>query len=166
MLAIASLIIVATWAALWLRFREQEPVEPPPRSAMRLWDVPGCYRVAGESWPDPEEAPELPGYLYLVADSVDEYGREQETYRASVLDSDETAAEYRWFVRADTLWLVWSDGEASLRGGLALRSTADGLLGRARVTGREGSPDMSARTQAWKVNCATLEIEQDRPVRR
>ena len=166
MLAIAGLIIVATWATLWMRFREQEPVEPPTRPDVRVWDVPGCYRVSAEPWPEPDDAPPLPELLYLVADSVDEYGREQETYRASVLGPTEAGAEYRWFVRADTLWLVWSDADAGLRGGLAMRTTADGLLGRARVTGSDGSPDMSARTRAWRVNCATGEIEEERALRR
>lgn len=165
MLAVASLFIVLTWIAMWARFRETEPVEPPPRPAIRMWDVPGCYRVDVEEWPDQEAAPP-PRVMFLVADSLDEYGREQETYRATALEPPGASAEYRWFVRADTLWMVWARSSGGLRGGIALRETSDGLLGRARVTGPDGSPDVSARARAWKVNCATREIEPRSRIRR
>ena len=50
-------------------------------------------------------------------------------------DHDPRVGDYmRWVVRADTLWLIWSDGRAG--GGVALRSVGDSMLGRARVFDR------------------------------
>jgi len=126
--------------------------------------MPGCYRVAGQPWPEGTDGVrQLPEFFMLVADSLDQWGRVYDTYRAEPLDGERNAS-YRWFVRADTLWVVWS--EAGVQGGLALRESTDGLLGRARVGGAGAAVDATARVQAWKVNCGTREIESTTRVRR
>ncbi len=114
----------------------------------------GAPGTAAES-----DLPILPGRFLLLADSLDEWGRPQDTYRARPLDPGPPSgdAAFRWFVRADTLWLVWSD--ARLRGGVALRGSSSSLVGRARVTGRGTPLDMSARVEAWPINCSTLRRE-------
>jgi len=157
-------VIVLTWLSLWARFREGEAVEPLPPSGLNLWDLPGCYRLMAQPWPEgpPDVAP-VPEYLMLVPDSLDEWGRVQPTYRARPLD-EAGAPPYRWFVRADTLWVVWADRRVPA--GLALRESSDGMLGRVRV-GRPGdSVDVTARVQAWKVNCSTRELESSTRLRR
>lgn len=130
-----------------------------------MWDLPGCYAVELGPW-TPEAEPAVAGpprSFMLVADSLDEWGRPQETFRAETLpDTLAGSSPYRWFVRADTLWLVWNHGAA--RGGLALREGDDGFVGRARVTG--GSVDVTARAEALKVNCATGGTEPPRSGRR
>ena len=131
---------------------------------MRTWDALGCYRITADPWPEPTHAiAELPGHLMLMADSLDEWGREHETYRAVPM-VDAPTGEYRWFVRADTLWVVWSRGGVS--GGIALREVEDGLLGRARARSPRDSVDVSARVRAWKVNCGTREVEASTRLRR
>ncbi|MDX1395490.1 MAG: hypothetical protein R3195_13970 [Gemmatimonadota bacterium] len=164
LLAFAAVVVALTWGAILMRAREAADREPPPRPALRMWGMPGCYRISGDPWPEGvEEAVGLPDHVMLVPDSLDEWGRVYETYRAEPLDVEDDRA-YRWFVRADTLWLVWSD--AGVRGGLALRESADRLLGRVRVGGAGSGADATARVEAWKVNCATREIESTSRVRR
>lgn len=145
-----------------MRFFESEPPEPRARPALRVWDALGCYRLAADPFLDAAGVKALPEYLLLVADSLDQWGRQQETYRAMPLDEPASDATYRWFTRADTLWVVWTEG--GRRGGLALREGPDGLLGRARVRGP--SVDASARVRAWRVNCATHAIESPDRLRR
>jgi len=157
---VAAILIVTIWVAIGMRFTRTPPVEPPARLALWKWDALGCYRVAADSFPEDAGVEALPAYLMLLADSLDEWGREYDTYRAVPLDSDAALSTYRWFTRADTLWVVWSDKRR--RGGLALREGLDGFLGRARVTGN--SIDVSARVRAWRMNCATHQI--DSPHRR
>jgi hypothetical protein len=71
-------------------------------------------------------------------------------------DHDPRLGDYmRWVVRADTLWLIWSDRQAG--GGVALRSVGDSLLGRARVFDRRLAIDGSAAAAAWRLDCGTLE---------
>jgi len=159
---VAAVLIAATWVAIGMRFTETEPEEPPARSALWKWDALGCFRVAADPFPEDAGVEALPEYLMLVADSLDQWGREYETYRAVPLDSDAVLSTYRWFTRADTLWVVWSDKRS--QGGLALREGLDGFLGRARVTGT--SIDVSARVRAWRMNCATRQIESPGRLRR
>jgi hypothetical protein len=104
-----------------------------------------------------------PGRLMLLPDSLDEWGRPRPTYRAVPLDADYDGRLGRflqWFVRADTLWLLWSDGVA--RGGTALFASGDSLVGRARALDTAEFLDGTAWATAWPVNCATLERESRR----
>ncbi len=158
----AGLFIALTWITILTRTAEPAPAEPVERPDLHVWDLPGCYQLVSQPTEDEIDVV-LPEHLFLAADSVDQWGRTQDTYRAEPLDADSAAAPYRWFVRADTLWVVWSEG--ALRGGLALRASGDGLLGRARVAG-SGDGDATARVQAWKVNCSTRAIESAARVRR
>jgi hypothetical protein len=157
-------VIVTIWLAIWARSRESASPEIVARPALRLLDMPGCYRLSSQPWPDGTDGVRaLPEHFMLVADSLDEWGRTYDTYRAEPLDGVRDEA-YRWFVRADTLWVVWA--EADVRGGLALRRSGDGLLGRVRVGGGQAAVDVTARVQAWRVNCGTREIESTTRVRR
>ena len=163
-IGLAGFVIILTWASLWARFRESEAVEPRPRPELWVWDLPGCYRLIAQPWVgEGAGVAALPEYLMLAADSVDQWGRVQETYRARPMDSVSTA-RYRWFARADTLWIVWSSPAGA--GGLALRESSDGLLGRARIGGSGDSVDVTARVQAWRVNCGTRELEVPDRIRR
>ncbi len=102
-----------------------------------------------------------PDRILLLPDSIDEWRREYTTYRASPVSGphDARLKDYlRWFLRADTLWLVWSD--RSVRAGLALLTEGDRLQGggRALIEGRGsagGRIDGRTVASAWKVNCAT-----------
>lgn len=170
-------IIAATLLRTWDRLRSPpEPVvrEPVERPDLDKWAMPGCYALRVEPWewappaPDTTEAP-LPAFLTpptrvrLTADSTDQWRRERTTYRAVPLtgDHDPRVGDYmRWVVRADTLWLIWSDGRAG--GGLALRSVGDSLLGRARVFDRILDLDGSSAAAAWKLDCLTLERRGER----
>jgi hypothetical protein len=159
--AIATLFAVLTWAAVWWRFNDAEPdrgVARPP--SLRAWDFEGCLELVQDPWSgeggSPAGAPDLPRFLSLVPDSLDEWGRSYDTYRAVPL-GETGRPPYRWFVRADTLWVVWSGTD--LRGGLALLEVGSSLAGRARVTSQSGPVDLSARVEAWKVNCWS----RDRP---
>lgn len=94
----------------------------------------------------------------LFPDAFDEWGREYSTFRAIDLDDPASGgreAPYRWFTRADTLWLVWSD--ADVRGGIALREFGRSLSGRAGLVGRRDSARLDAPITAWTVNCYTRE---------
>ncbi len=111
---------------------------------------------AVDDW-DEEEAPEahgLPSQLMLVADDFDEWGRRYETYRAWPLASSEASdpnTAYRWFTRADTLWVVWS--ELGTSGGMALRRYGDEFAGQAGI--RADSRSLNARARGWPINCHT-----------
>ena len=141
MIAAAGLFVVLTWVVLLTRFSMSAPAETIPRAELHVWDLPGCYRLAAQPGPEDSDGLELPGHLRLAPDSVDQWGRIQDTYRAEPLDRAAAATPFRWFVRADTLWVVWSTGER--RGGLALRTSGDGFLGRARVGGADGASDLT-----------------------
>jgi hypothetical protein len=93
----------------------------------------------------------------LLADSTDEWRRSLRTYRAVPLGETGTAvADYlRWFVRGDTLWLVWSDRRS--RAGVALRPDGSILEGSARGFADGDSIGVKARASAWRINCATLQ---------
>ena len=165
-------IIAATLLRTWDRMRSSpEPVvqEVVVRPDLVKWDMPGCYalRVDPWEWTTPaSDASELevpafltpPTRVRLMADSTDQWRRPRTTYRAVPLtgDHDPRMGEYmRWVVRADTLWLLWSDGRAG--GGIALRQSGDSLLGRARAFDRMQELDGDARAAAWRIDCATLE---------
>lgn len=99
-----------------------------------------------------------PSELMLLPDSVDRWGRVLPSYRAAALPITRDAeTSLRWFVRADTLWLLWSG--RGVRAGAALLETGDGLRGRARAMGGADSLDASAPAAAWPVNCSTLAPE-------
>ncbi len=154
-------LIAATLLRTWDRMRSPpEPVvqEVVERPDLVKWEMPGCYalRVGPWEWTSSAsdttatEAPAfltLPTRVRLTADSTDQWRRSRVTYRV---------ADYmRWVARADTLWLIWSDGRAG--GGLALRSAGDSLLGRARVFDRVLGLDGNSGAAAWKLDCLTFE---------
>ena len=172
----ATLVLVALIAATLLRTwdRMRSPPEPVVQEVVERpdlvkWEMPGCYalRVGPWEWTSSSsdttatEAPAfltLPTRVRLTADSTDQWRRSRVTYRAVPLtgDHDPRVADYmRWVARADTLWLIWSDGRAG--GGLALRSVGDSLLGRARVFDRVLGLDGSSGAAAWKLDCLTFE---------
>jgi len=165
-------LIAATLLRTWDRMRSPtEPVvqEVIDRPHLVKWEMPGCYalRVGPWEWTSSAfdtietEAPAfltLPTRVRLTADSTDQWRRSRVTYRAVPLtgDHDPRVADYmRWVARADTLWLIWSDGRAG--GGVALRSVGDSLLGRARVFDRVLELDGSSSAAAWKLDCLTFE---------
>ena len=102
-----------------------------------------------------------PDRILLLPDSIDEWRRAYTTYRAAPVSGshDPHLRNYlRWFLRADTLWLVWSD--RNLRAGIALLTEGDRLQGggRALIEGQnssDGRIDGRTVASAWKVNCAT-----------
>lgn len=165
--ALAVLFIIGTWVVIWARFRASEARPPPAPPALPVWEVPGCYELAVGTWtPAPgDEIAEPERRLMLLPDSLDEWGRPHDTYRAVPYPAiPQERAPYRWFVRADTLWVVWSGASGS--GGLALRgSPGRGFVGRARVMREEGA-DATARVEAARVNCATREPWRDPVPRR
>jgi hypothetical protein len=173
---------IATWALIalialtllrvWDRMRSPpEPVvrEVVERPDLVKWEMPGCYALRVDPWEwtatgadtSGIEAPAfltLPTRVRLTPDSTDQWRRTRVTYRAVPMtgDHDPRLDEYmRWVVRADTLWLIWSDGRAG--GGVALRSVGDSLLGAARVFDRVLELDGSSTAAAWKLDCLTLE---------
>lgn len=138
------------------------------RPDLRPWGLLGCYALETEPWDaaadrfsEPIEAAEaLPRHVMLLPDSLDQWGRELGTYRAVPLGegrSEELRNGMRWFVRADTLWLVWSAGR--VRGGVALFAVADTFQGRVRASSAGRAGDLTARAAAWRVNCATRRRE-------
>lgn len=174
---IATLVLVVLIAAglvrAWDRLRtpppEPEVVERPDLSR---WNMPGCYALAVESWEFSVRAeagfavPETPSFLVpptrvrLLPDSTDRLRRSLTTYRAKPLsgDHDPRLGDYlRWFVRADTLWLLWSDGRAG--GGIALRTAGDSLVGRGRAFDRSRELDGDALAAAWRIDCSTFSRE-------
>ena len=172
---------IATWALIaliamtllrvWDRVRSPpEPVvhEDVQRPDLVKWELPGCYALREDPWEwtsaSDTTTPEIPAFLTLptrirlTADSTDQWRRSRVTYRAVPLtgDHDPRVGEYmRWVARADTLWLIWSDGRAG--GGVALRSVGDSLLGRARAFDRVLELDGSSNAAAWRLDCLTLE---------
>lgn len=177
---IATWVLVALIAATLLRTwdRMRSPPEPVVREAVERpalvkWEMPGCYALRVNPW-EWDSAPDadtvaanrfltLPSRVRLMADSTDRWLRSRVTYRAVPLtgDHDPRVADYmRWVVRADTLWLIWSDGRAG--GGVALRSVGDSLLGRARVFDRLQDLDGSSSAAAWRLDCLTLERWRER----
>jgi hypothetical protein len=173
---IATLVLVVIIAATLLRTwdRLRSPPEPVvqavvERPDLAKWEMPGCYALRVNPWEWTSQASdttaiEAPGFLTLptrvrlTADSTDQWRRSRTTYRAVPLtgDHDPRVREYmRWVVRADTLWLIWSDGRAG--GGVALRSVGDSLLGRARVFDRALELDGNSLAAAWRIDCRTLE---------
>ncbi|MEE8572489.1 MAG: hypothetical protein V3T20_04475 [Gemmatimonadota bacterium] len=173
---IATLLVVGLIAATLLRVwdRLRSPPEPTvpevvERPDLVKWDMPGCYalRVDPWDWAAPSSNTsefEVTAFLTpptrvrLMADSTDQWRRSRITYRAVPLtgDHDPRVGDYlRWVVRADTLWLLWSDGRAG--GGIALRQAGDSLLGRARAFDLMRELDGDARAAAWRIDCATLE---------
>jgi hypothetical protein len=177
---IATLLLVALIAATllraWDRFRAP-PSEPTimQRPDLDQWEMTGCYDLAVEPWEFSVSAqsgfrtPETPTFLVpptrvrLLPDSTDRWRRSLTTYRAVPMagDHDPRLADYlRWVVRADTLWLLWSNGRAG--GGIALRRSGDSLLGRARAFDRQRGLDGDALAAAWRLNCGTLERDLGR----
>ena len=182
-MAVAGLAIAFVWISIWFRFRDAAPEPPPAPPDVRLWDYLGCHHLQFDAWvPDddgdagPAGAPADPPVvrsLMLFPDSVDEFGREMETYRAIPLEADGslTGLDARWFTRADTLWLVWSSDE--VRGAVALRQGRTGMLGRAvaRLRGQAaanagGGGSVQAPVSAWPVNCHSLRPDRITPVDR
>ena len=172
----ATWVLVALIAVTLLRTWDRMRSEPEPivqdvvdRPDLVKWEMPGCYALSVDPWewtslPSDTTAIEAPAFLTLptrvrlTADSTDQWRRSRTTYRAVPLtgDHDPRVADYmRWVVRADTLWLIWSDGRAG--GGVALRSVGDSLLGRARVFDRVLELDGSSGAAAWKLDCLTFE---------
>jgi hypothetical protein len=170
-------LIAATLLRTWDRMRS--PPEPIVQQAVEWpdlvkWELPGCYALRVDPWEwtsPPAETTEvvppafltLPSRIRLTTDSTDRWQRRRVTYRALPLtgDHDPRLGDYmRWVARADTLWLVWSDGRAG--GGVALRSVGDSLLGRARVFDRVLELDGSSAAAAWRLDCLTLERRRER----
>ncbi len=172
----ATWVLVALIAATLLRAWDRMGSPPEPvlqeavdRPDLMKWEMPGCYALRVDPWewtssPSDTTTPEVPAFLIiptrvrLTPDSTDQWRRSRVTYRAIPLtgEHDPRVGEYmRWVVRADTLWLIWSDGRAG--GGVALRSVGDSLLGRARVFDRVLELDGSSSAAAWKLDCLTLD---------
>ncbi len=132
---------------------------------LRRWDLLGCWDLRVEPWAfspyvaaiDSADRAGLapPGRLLLLPDSLDEWGRAHGTLRAALLDGghdERLVRSLRWFVRADTLWLVWSADAA--RAGIALFARGDSLLGQALAL-RSDSAEGTATAAAWRINCST-----------
>ncbi|MFQ5689410.1 MAG: hypothetical protein ACE5HQ_03960 [Gemmatimonadota bacterium] len=137
------------------------PVPPDPlRPPLRRWDLPGCYDLSVDSWTfrsvvvPGSGPPVFPGRILLTPDSTDEQRRPSVTYRADSLDPDSGFARFlRWFVRADTLWLVRSEGRTQTA--IALLAANGGFVGRVRSRSTAGSWDGSAAAAAHRVRCGT-----------
>lgn len=155
-MAIAGLAVAFVWGSIWFRFRNFEPEASPEPRHLQAWSFLGCLELVVDDW-DSDEVPdqaETPDLLMLVSDDFDEWGRRYETYRAWPLSSSERSdsdTAYRWFTRADTLWVVWS--ELGTTGGIALRRYGDELAGRAGL--RLDSGSANGRARAWPINCHT-----------
>ncbi len=168
-----GLMTSLTLVTLLGRARVPSPEElvPPRRPALNPWDLVGCYELRVDPWEvgafdaAPDSVTLLPPpRVMLMPDSVDAWGRAQSTRRAVPLggDADDPLAGIlRWFTRADTLWLLWSDG--TTRAGVALFDEGDSLFGRARSFSVADSSDLTAPAAAWKINCATLVRERRDP---
>jgi len=172
---IAALVAFAGLTVL--RLAVSRPAAEPERAPRELrfagmlgcWelDVGGWEPAAGGSGPlaSADSATRallaMPDRLLLLPDSIDEWRREATTYRAVPVEGSFDPAlrgRMRWFLRADTLWIVWSD--RSVRAGLALLSGETRLEGAGRAVvprgAADGEPlDVRAPASAWKVNCAT-----------
>lgn len=169
------------------RSSDVEPTVELARPDLNAWDLTGCYSLRVDPWEfdrlvvlgaaardsidtalqdDPSVvASEIelftpPARVRLVADSTDEWGRDATTYRAFALgeDAERLEGRMRWLVRADTLWLIWSDRDA--RAGLALFADGDTLVGGGRAVSRSAAVTGTAQVSAWPIDCATLERER------
>lgn len=177
-----AVVIVAAALVLAVATALQRTSGPPveetvERPGLHPWSMLGCYALRLGTWgASPAEslprgdtagrgltagAVELlssvaaPSEVMLLPDSVDRWGRVLPSYRAAPLPiSRDAEGSLRWFVRADTLWLLWS--RRGVRAGAAMLQTGDGLRGRARALGGADSLDASAPATAWPVNCSTL----------
>jgi len=180
-------VFTALSVARWLL--RPEPPPPPEPVTLTLPEMLGCWELDAGEWSfvaasdssgaRPDLAPDsaslalltLPDRVLLLPDSIDEWERPYTTYRAAPVagEHDPRLRDYlRWFPRADTLWLVWSDRR--LRAGLALLGGSEVLEGggRALIAARgTGDPQLDGRVSvsAWKVNCATglREVGNDAP---
>lgn len=120
-----------------------DAAQPGSPSATRPGVVPDSLPVALEP----------PARVALLPDSADAHGRDLPSFRAEAIPEGERPGRVlRWTVRADTLWVVWS--EPGGRAGLALFAEGDSLAGYAR--GVTDSVDASAPALAWQINCSTL----------
>jgi hypothetical protein len=171
------LVFAALSVARWSLRPAPEP--PPEPVILSMPEMLGCWELDVGDWeftstgtaettgetiiPDSASRALLvaPDRILLLPDSIDEWRRTYTTYRAAPVSGphDPRLRDYlRWFLRADTLWLVWSD--RNLRAGLALLTEGDRLEGggRALIEGRsaaDGRIDGRTSASAWKVNCAT-----------
>lgn len=178
--AVALVVFLLVVEGLDRLLSEDSASRPDDRPDLPRWEMVGCWELGLDPWritrtdtgprarsapPPPRAAVPVdpPGHVMLLPDSVDPWGRVLDSYRA--VPAADTAADdpsLRWFVRADTLWLVWS--RADVRGGIALRRLGGRLRGRARAIG--DSVDASARAEAWPVDCSTLRRVDPGPARR
>lgn len=180
---VAVLLVVVVVDVMIFTGRDSPPArEPVDRPDLRAEAVMGCYvlrvgpwgvaRSAGSGEPAERGPPrgaspaapdsllpalEPPARVALLLDSADVHGRDLPSFRAEAIPEGERPARIlRWNVRADTLWLVWS--EPGGRAGLALFAEGDSLAGYAR--GVTDSVDASAPAVAWPINCSTLGRER------
>lgn len=143
---------------------------------LRRWDYLGCYDLQAEPWRFSRYVASLdsagrallkpPDRVILLPDSLDEWGRGHGTMRATPLDAEDReriGRSLHWFVRADTLWLLWSVGPS--RVGVALFASADSLVGQG-VAIRADSAQGTASAGAWRINCSTLERDRAGRLRR
>jgi hypothetical protein len=172
---IAALVVFA--ALTVLRLVLSPPAAEPERAPreLRFSGMLGCWELDVGDW-EPAAGGSgivasadsatgallaMPDRVLLLPDSIDEWRREAITYRAVPVEGTFDPAlrgRMRWFLRADTLWIVWSD--RSVRAGLALLSGETRLQGGGRAVvprgASDGQPlDVRAPAAAWKVNCAT-----------
>ena len=147
-----------------------ETLGPEPAPDLRRWDYVGCYELHVEPWhfgryvasSDSASLALLtpPGRVMLLPDSLDEWGRGRGTLRATPLSGDHDpslARTFHWFVRVDTLWLLWAAG--ATRAGVALFADGDSLVGRALAL-RADSAQGAAVAGAWRINCSTFERDR------
>ncbi len=169
---------IVVFAGLTVARLALSPPGPEPERAPRELRFPsmlGCWELDVGGWETAAGDPgamapadsvtrarlAMPDRVLLLPDSIDEWRREAITYRAvpvaGSFDPD-LRGRMRWFLRADTLWIVWSDRR--VRAGLALLSGEGRLEGAGRAVVSPGSAeseplDVRAPASAWKVNCAT-----------
>lgn len=156
------------------------------RPRLHRWEMVGCWDLRAGSWRvqwqggegadagagrpgrpsggNAGSAADLPASftppqaVMLLPDSVDRWGRVLPSRRAEPLGADEhPGRSLRWFVREDTLWIVWSEGDT--RAGVALRREGDSLAGRLRTIRGGDSLDATAGASARRINCWTRERE-------
>lgn len=166
-MVVAVLVVATAWISIWMRFRDVGPQVPPQPRDLIAWSFLGCLDIDIDELEAEASAreQELPDLLMLVPDDFDEWGRTYDTYRAWPLASGDAPSpngSYRWFTRADTLWVVWS--EPGTRGGVALRRDRNQLTGRAVL--RSDSISLGARATAWPINCHTRRRDWGRTLRR
>ncbi len=170
-LLIVALAFLQGVERLITREPSAEPITQGPPD-LRRWDLLGCYDLEIGAWDfgryvasaDSASLALLspPARVMLLPDSLDEWGRSFGTHRATPLGGShdlDSLRSLRWFVRADTLWLVWSAGPA--RVGLALFARGGGFIGQAASL-RADSAQGTAAAAAWPVNCATKRREPTR----